>query len=85
MENTLFIKDRTVCVKPLQSRLEALQKLKPPVTVTGYRSFMGMVNFLSLLCPELQKLLTPIYDLTRKGRQFIWGRRTTDSLSGNQK
>ena len=32
-----------------------------------------MVNFVSLFCPELQKLLEPIYDLTRKGRQFIWG------------
>ena len=31
-----------------------------------------MVNFLSMFCPELQKLLKPIYDLTRKGRQFIW-------------
>ena len=26
-----------------------------------------------MLCPELQNLLKPIYDLTRKGRQFIWG------------
>ena len=32
-----------------------------------------MVNFLSMFCPELQKLLKPIYNLTRKGRQFIWG------------
>ena len=24
--------------------------------------------------PELQQLLKPIYDLTRKGRQFIWGK-----------
>ena len=32
-----------------------------------------MVNFVSLFCPELQKLLKSIYDLTRKGRQFIWG------------
>ena len=31
-----------------------------------------MVNFESMFCPELQKLLKPIYDLTRKGRQFIW-------------
>ena len=31
-----------------------------------------MVNFLSIFCPELHKLLKPIYDLTRKGRQFIW-------------
>ena len=26
-----------------------------------------------MFCPELQKLLKHIYDLTRKGRQFIWG------------
>ena len=35
---------------------------------------MAMVNFLSMFCPELQKLLKPIYNLTRKGRQFIWGK-----------
>ena len=34
---------------------------------------MGMVNFVSIFCPELQKLLKPIYDLTRKSRHFIWG------------
>ena len=37
------------------------------------RSFAGMVNFVSIFCPELQKLLRPIYDLTRKKRQFTWG------------
>ena len=31
-----------------------------------------MVNYFSMVCPELQKLLKAIYDLTRKGRQFIW-------------
>ena len=25
-----------------------------------------------MFCPELQKILKPIYDLTRKGRQLIW-------------
>ena len=33
---------------------------------------MGMVNFLSIFCQDLQKLLNPIYDLTRKGRSFNW-------------
>ena len=47
MENTIFIKDRRVCVKPFGSRLEAFQKLKPPKTVKGCRSLVGMVNFLS--------------------------------------
>ena len=40
----------------------------------GCRSFTGMVNFLGMFCLELQKLLKPIYYLTRKGRQFIWGK-----------
>ena len=26
-----------------------------------------------MFCPELQKQLKPIYNLTGKGRQFIWG------------
>ena len=39
----------------------------------GCRSFAGMVNFVSIFCPELQKLLKLIYELTKKGRPFIWG------------
>ena len=27
-----------------------------------------------MFCLELQKLLKPIYDLTKKGRQVIWGK-----------
>ena len=73
MGNNIFIKDRRVWVKALRSRLEAFQTQKPPTTVKGYRSFVGMVNFLTLFCLELQKLLKPIYDLTREGKQFIWG------------
>ena len=50
MGNIIFIKDTRVCVKPLPSRLEAIEKLKPPMTVKGYRSFVVMVNFLNLFC-----------------------------------
>ena len=39
-----------------------------------------MVNFLSVFCPELQKLLNQIYDLTRKGRQFVWGKEQQDAF-----
>ena len=31
MCNEIFIKDKTVCVKPLRNRLEAIQKLQPPL------------------------------------------------------
>ena len=45
MGNTIFMKDRKVCVKPIRSRLEAIQKLQPPTKVKGCRSFTGMVIF----------------------------------------
>ena len=72
MVNTIFIRNKRVCIRPLRNWIEAIQKLKPPTTIKGCRSFAGMVNFVSIFCPELHKLLKPIYDLTRKGRQFLW-------------
>ena len=80
MGNEIVIQNRKVCVQPLVNRLEVIQKLQCPKTVKGCRSFAGMVNFLSMFCPELQKLLKPIYDLTRKGRPFIWGKEQQDSF-----
>ena len=57
MGNEIFIESKKVCVKPLRNRLEAIHKLQPPKTPKGCRSFAGVVNFLSMFYPELQKLL----------------------------
>ena len=80
MGNEIFMENKKVCMKPLRSRLEAIQKLQPPKTPKGCRNFAGVVNFLNMFCPELQKLLKPIYDLTRKGRPFVWGKEQQDSF-----
>ena len=77
MGNTIFIQEKRVCIRPLHSRLEAIQKLRLPTTVKSCRSFVGMVNFLSIFCQDLQKLMKPIYDLTRKDRRFNWGQEQT--------
>ena len=66
--NEIFIKDKRVCIKPLKIRLEAIHKLQPLTTIKGCRSFVGMVNFFTMFCPELKKLLKPMYNLRRKGR-----------------
>ena len=54
MGNKIFIENKKVCVKPLRNRLEAIQKLQPPKTPKGCRSFAGVVNFPSMFCPELK-------------------------------
>ena len=84
MGNTIFIKERRVCVKPLHSRLEVIQKVKAPTTAKQCKSFVGMVNFVSIFCPELQRLLKPIYDLMRKDRQFVWGKEQQDAFEENK-
>ena len=33
-----------------------------------------------MFCPELHKLLKPIYDLTRKGSHFIWGKEQQEAF-----
>ena len=59
MGNEIFIENKKVCVKLMRNRLEAIQKLQPPKTPNGCQSFAGVVNILSMFCPELQKLLKP--------------------------
>ena len=80
MGNTIFIKERRVCMKLLHSQLEGIQKIRPPATAKQCKSFGGMVNFVSIFCPDLQKLLKLIYDLMKKGRQFVWGKEQQDAF-----
>ena len=52
MGNTILIRNKRVCIRPLRNWIEAIQKLKPPTTIIGCRSFAGMVNFVSIFCLE---------------------------------
>ena len=64
----------------MRNRLEVIQKLQPTITPKSYKSFAGIVSFLSMFFPELQKLLKPIYDFTRKDTQFIWDKEQQDAF-----
>ena len=59
-------------ITPLRSRTEAINKIPTPRTPKQCKSFCGVVNYLSLFCPDLQRLLKPIVELTRKERPFMW-------------
>ena len=61
-------------------RIRSYTKVTISTAVRGCRSFAGMVNFLSIFCPELQKLSKPIYDSRRRGREFVWGKEEQDSF-----
>ena len=73
MGNEFVINKRTMTITPLRLRTEAIGKIPTPRTAKQCKSFCGVVNYLSLFCPDLQTLLKPIVELTRKGRLFVWG------------
>ena len=45
MGNTIFIKGKKVCVKPMRTRIEAIQKLKLPATPKGCKHFLKVLIF----------------------------------------
>ena len=55
MGNEIFIENKKVCVQPLRSRLEPIQKLQPPRTPKGCRSLAGVVNFYQYVLPRVAK------------------------------
>ena len=71
--NEFSINGRTMTIIPLRSRIETINKIPTPKTPKQFKSFCGVINYLSLFCPDIQKLLKPIVELTRKDRPFIWG------------
>ena len=70
--NIFKIVDNHMTVKPLCTRVEAIQNFPAPKCPKDCKSFCGVVNYLALFCPDLQKLLQPIYHLTKKEVPFVW-------------
>ena len=70
--NVFHIENGVITITPMKSRMEAIQKLLPPTTVKACKSFCKVVNYLSLFCKDLQKIIKPIYELTRKEILFHW-------------
>ena len=70
---TLFtVKPHGLIITPLLTRVDAIKNIPTPTTPKGCKSFCGVVNYLAIFCPELQKLLRPIYKLMKKTEKFVW-------------
>ena len=72
MGNVFSIKEHQMTIQPIRTRIDAIESFPPPRTVKECKSFCGVVNYLSFFCKDLQKLLSPIYHLTKKDVPFHW-------------
>ena len=74
------IENGVITITPMKSRIEAIQKLPPPTTVKECKSFCGVINYLSLFCKDLQKILKSIYEQTRESYAFLLVRYSSKSF-----
>ena len=73
MGNTIFIKDKRVCVKSLWSRLEAIQKLKPPYESKGLSKLCRHSKLREHILPRTTEAIKAHIKTNKKGRPFVWG------------
>ena len=85
MGNEIFIKDRKVCVKPLRSRLKAIQKLQPPHYSKRVQTFCRNGVFLEYILSRTTKIIKAHIWLNEEGQisciekraaRFLWGNKT---------
>ena len=63
-------------IKPNPNKIEIIQNLNPPTSVTGVKSFLGVINFFRKFIPNCSTISEPIVSLTRKNKnkdkKIIW-------------
>ena len=60
------------CIEPLGDRCAAICNMPRPKTAREARRLIGAVNYVSNFFPNIQGILHPLHQLTRKRRQFCW-------------
>jgi hypothetical protein len=60
-------------IQPLARKIEAILNLKSPTTLRQLRSFLGMVNYYRDMWKRRSHLISPLTELTIKGKKFNWG------------
>ena len=62
-------------IRPLTSKVEAIQQLKPPKTLKQLRSLLGLINYYRDMWKQRSHILTPLTELTkvpRGSKLFKW-------------
>ncbi|CAG9827401.1 unnamed protein product [Diabrotica balteata] len=60
-------------VKPMQKKIEAIQKAPAPKNLTELRAYLGLLNYYSKFIPMLSTELYSLYKLLQKNQKCEWG------------
>ena len=61
-------------IEPSPVKVEAINEAPVPTNLTELQSLIGMVTYYSRFVPHFSEILSPLYELTKKGVPFKWGK-----------
>ena len=64
------VSEHGISVDP--SKVVAIQDWRVPTNVTEIRSFLGLAGYYRKFIRDFSKIATPLTQLTKKNRPFIW-------------
>ncbi|UYV83550.1 hypothetical protein LAZ67_23001442, partial [Cordylochernes scorpioides] len=67
-------------IRPLDHKVQAIQKAKMPTNISDLRSFLGLVNFYGKFIPNLPELLKPLHELLHKKRPWVWTKECGEAI-----
>ncbi|UYV65945.1 hypothetical protein LAZ67_3005963, partial [Cordylochernes scorpioides] len=67
-------------IRPLDHKVQALQKAKCPTNISELRSFLGLVNYYGKFIPNLPDLLRPLHELLHKKNCWSWTKECEEAI-----
>lgn len=59
-------------VRPVEAKIEAINKYPPPCTKRELMRFLGMVGYYRNFCRNFSEVVAPLTDLLKASRTFVW-------------
>lgn len=67
--------------EPDEEKVRAILDVPVPTNVTELKSFLGFISFYHSFVKNFATIASPLYDLTKKGVDFVWSRQTEESFN----
>ena len=72
-------------IQPEKKKVEQILSIPIPNTRRKTRSFIGSASYFSKICPKLQIIMGPLYELTSEKTRFLWTERHTTAFEATKR
>lgn len=62
-------------------KIKAMIEAPVPTNVSQLQSFLGLVNYYRNFVPNASSILSPLYELLKKGNRWVWSREHDDAFT----